>query len=69
MDAVTFTVVETQKQSGIATNADYVRWIVEGLRAHGAPIHYIETVKTTAIATIDRTLPDASAKIAEIENL
>ena len=69
VDAVTFTVVETHKRSDIATNADYVRWIVDGLRAHGAPSHYIETVKSTAIATIDRILPDARAKIAEIENL
>jgi hypothetical protein len=69
VDAVTFTVVEAEKRSDISTDASYVRWIVDGLRAHGAPDEYVETVKATAIATIDKALPDAPAIVAEIENL
>jgi hypothetical protein len=48
VEAVTYTVRNPGK--GLTASIDYVRLIVHGLRERGAPIGYIDRVKTIAMA-------------------
>lgn len=57
VSALTYTV--RHPKSGLKTNIDYVRHIIQGLREHGVPVEYIDKVKTIAEANN----PDIAANV------
>jgi hypothetical protein len=62
VEATTFLVKATERESGLWTSIDYLRHIVRGLRDHKIPEDYIARVIEIAIETNRRAVevpPDA----------
>lgn len=50
-EAVTFVVKPDKRSKGLWTSAEYVGWIVQGLREQGVPEAYVQHVIDVALAT------------------
>jgi len=50
-EAVTFLVKRDKRRRGLFTSAEYVRWIVSGLREQGVPELYVQHVIDVALET------------------
>ena len=69
---VTFLVIPNEHRDGLWTSFEYVRFIVNGLRAHGVEEvdpAYIQHVIDVAIATNNRAAETATEQIRQIESL
>lgn len=68
ISAVTFMVKADRKRDDRATKAEYVSYIVGGLRAHEVPEEYVDHVIDVAIANV-RSVCGAAGEILKIERL
>jgi cation transport regulator ChaC len=67
--ATTFLVKPSSRQKQLATSVEYVRHIVEGLRAHDTPEEYVQRVIEVAIRTNRRAMKSEDEEIRKIESL
>src|SRR5581483_1766938 len=67
--AWTFLVKDKDKQTGLATSAAYVSWIVYGLRQNGVPEDYISHVVEVARETNRHASQDATEQNRLIDNI
>jgi len=67
--AWTFLVKDEDKQTGLATSAAYVSWIVYGLRQNGIPEDYISHVVEVARETNRHASQDATEQNRLIDNI
>ncbi len=67
--AWTFLVKDEDKQTGLATSAAYVSWIVYGLRQNGVPEEYISHVVEVARETNRHASQDATEQNRLIDNI
>lgn len=61
VEATTFLVKPDQRRDGFSTSAEYVGYIVNGLRAHDVPEEYVQHVIDIAIQTNQRAIATAVA--------
>jgi hypothetical protein len=62
VEAITFLVIEASRQNDLWTSAQYVGHIVEGLRSHGVPEEYVQSVIETALETNTRAKDQSAAQ-------
>ena len=69
VEATTFLVVPNDRRQGLWTSADYVGYIVRGLRTHDVPEAYVQHVIDVAIDTNRRAAQAADEQSRLIESL
>ncbi len=65
----TFLVETDDRREGLWTSAEYVGYIVNGLRAHDVPEEYVQHVIEVAIETNQRADPSEAEQIRLIKTL
>jgi hypothetical protein len=68
-EAVTFLVKRDKRSEGIFTSAEYIRWIVSGLREQGVPEPYVQHVIDVALEVNASAGTAGQAQSALIEGL
>lgn len=69
LDVMTFLVRPEEQRHGLWTSFDYVRHIVNGLRAHDVPEDYVQRVIDIAIQTNNRATQTATEYVRLMERL
>jgi AIG2 family protein len=69
VEATTFLVESDDRREGLWTSAEYVGYIVNGLRAHNVPEKYVQHVIEVAVETNRRAGPSAAEATRLIRTL